>query len=307
MTSISIKKTINGQTNQARLALRNYQPKRKTSVGITLQGGFVEYKKMLGFTKHPATNVPTAPFDYQIDYRNAWRKYHKLILNKSRKIGATETGLGIIGENIIDDTYAEKRIMIVAGNKQQAANRFVERFLAQFPEKFTDYAGKEWKYGDVIMDSASSWADFYNGAHVQAYPANESTRGEENVKCVFMSEAAFINLTDDSKVYNALHPNVANIPDADFIMESTPNGKRGFFWELAEKVEGANEYHVLTQPYTVALDKLISKEFIESEKHNPKIDFEQEYCCKFTTSLSSVFKEEDIRYTPKEINRYDDL
>ena len=274
---------------------------------MSVAGGFDGYKKMLGYTRHPATNKPTPPFDYQLEYRNAWRKHHKLILNKSRKIGATETGLGIIGENILDDSYAEKRVMIVAGNKQSVANRFLERFLAQFPTKFTDYSGKEWMYGDVIMDEASSWCDFYNGTHVEAYPANESTRGEENVICVYMSEVAFINLLDDTKVYNAIHPNVANIPHADFIMESTPNGKRGFFWELAEKIGGPNEYHVLTQPYQVALDKLITPEFIEQEKHNPTIDFEQEYCCKFTTSLTSVFKEDDVNYEPKAINNYDDL
>jgi len=307
MTSTLVKKTLRGQYNTARQALRNYQPKRKTTTGLTLQGGFKEYKQMLGYTKHPATNKPTPPFDYQIEYRNEWKNKHKVILNKSRKIGATETGLGVIGESVLDDTYAERRAMIVAGNKQSVANRFIERFLAQFPEKFTDYAGKEWRYNDIIMDESSSWVDFYNGAHVQAYPANESVRGEENVKCVFMSEVAFINLLDDTKVYNALHPNVANIPDADFILESTPNGKRGFFWQLAEKVNGPNEYSVLTQPYQVSLGKLITQEFIDSERNNPTIDFEQEYCCKFTTSLTSVFKEGDVKYEPKTINTYDDL
>lgn len=289
---------------KARREVSNYEPVKKTLTGLTMKGGFDGYKKMLGYTKHPATNEPTPPFDYQIDYRNKWRKHHKLILNKSRKIGATETGLGVIGECTLDDTYAERRVMIVAGNRQAIANRFIERFLAQFPEKFTDYAGKVWKYGDIIMDENSSSVDFYNGAHVEAYPANESVRGEENVKCVFMSEVAFINLLDDSPVYNALHPNVANIPDADFILESTPNGKRGFFYDLYVT---PNEYYKLEQPYTVSMGKLLDEAFIESEKKNIHIDFEQEYCCKFTTSLSSVFKEEDVKYVPKKINTYDDL
>jgi hypothetical protein len=194
--------------------------------------------------------------------------------------------------------------MIVAGNKQKVANRFIERFLAQFPDKFTDAAGKVWPRGDILMEESTEWCKFYNGAHVQAYPANESVRGEENVKCVFMSEVAFINLLDDSPVYNALHPNVANIPDADFILESTPNGKRGFFFDLYTT---PNEYYKLEQPYTVSMGKLLDEAFIESEKNNIHIDFEQEYCCKFTTSLSSVFKEEDVKYVPKKINSYDDL
>ena len=55
------------------------------------------------------------------------------------------------------------------------------------------------------------------------------------------------------------------------------------------------------------MGKLLDEETIKNEMKNPTIDFEQEFCCKFTTSLSGVFKEEDVRYEPKQINNYDDL
>ena len=113
--------------------------------------------------------------------------------------------------------------MIVAGNKQEVANRFIQRFKSLFTKGFTDLDGITYEYDDIITKEDSK-SCIVNNTYVQAYPANESVRGEENVKCVFMSECAFINLIDDTKVYNALHPNVANISDADFIMESTPNG-----------------------------------------------------------------------------------
>ena len=194
--------------------------------------------------------------------------------------------------------------MIVAGNKQEVANRFIERFLAIFGNGFTDLDGKFWSIDELVPDKKSSKITLCNGIVIQGYPANESVRGEENVICVFMSEVAFTGLIDDKKIYNALHPNVANIGHADFIMESTPNGKRGFFWEL---YTNKNEYFKLEQPYTVSMGKLLDEKTIEQERHNPMIDFDQEYNCKFTTSLTSVFKEEDVIYVPKDINRYDDI
>jgi len=267
---------------------------------------FREFNNVVGPPIHPATSEPTEMFDYQMEYERVWNKYHKMLLNKSRKIGATETALRIILYNCMNGNYkSHHRVMIVAGNNQDVANRFLGRFINIIGKGFHDLDGKWWALEDIIVDHQSSKALLYNGIHIQAYPANESVRGEENVICVFLSESAFINLLDDSKVYNAVHPNVANIGHADFVMESTPNGKRGFFWELWEDKD--NEYQKLEQPYTVSMGKLLDEKTVNNEKRNKKIDFEQEYCCKFTTSLSGVFKEEDVRYEAKVIDTYDDL
>lgn len=281
--------------------------------GVNIKGpnvptrDFKEFNRTVGQPIHPATGEKTDIFDYQMEYEKAWNQHHKLILNKSRKIGATETALRIIAYNCFNGRYEGHRVMIVAGNKQDVANRFIERFIAIFGQGFHDLDGKWWSIDDIIPEKKSSKIKMFNGIIIQAYPANESTRGEENVICVFMSECAFINLLDDTKVYNAIHPNVSNIGDADFIMESTPNGKRGFFWELATEVDGKNEYYKLEQPYTVSIGKLLDKNFVGQEKKNSKIDFEQEYCCKFTTSQRAVFDEKDVRFVPQEINNYDTL
>ena len=267
---------------------------------------FKLFNRCVGNPIHPATSKRTDLFDYQLEYERVWNKYHKLLLNKSRKIGATETALRIILFNIMNGTYkSHHRIMIVAGNNQDVANRFLARFIAIIGKGFHDLDGKWWALEDIIVEKQSAKCLMYNGIHIQAYPANESVRGEENVICVFLSESAFINLLDDSKVYNAVHPNIANIGHADFVMESTPNGKRGFFWELYLNKD--NEYHKLEQPYQVAMGKLLDEKTIMAEMRNKKIDFEQEYCCKFTTSLTSAFKEDDVRFVPKDIDNYSDL
>lgn len=308
---------------QATNLINRYQPPEvvDNTVPDVPKTNFKEFNRVVGNPIHPETGEATDIFDYQEEYEEAWNLHHKLILNKSRKIGATETALRIIAYNCFNGRYKPRhRVMIVAGNKQSVANRFLERFKAIFGKGFTDLNGQYWstserlskeeiEKGHKLLFSEQSTVELKicNGIILHAYPANESVRGEENVVCVFLSECAFINRLDDSKTYNAAHPNVSNIEDADFVMESTPNGKRGFFWELGMKISGPNEYYYMEQPYMVSMGKLLNEKFIENEKKNPKIDFEQEYCCKFTTSLTSVFKEEDVRYEPKTINTYDDL
>ena len=285
------------------LVKKQLESSKKSSIP-SMPEDFAEFNEMIGLPKNPNTGKPTEILDYQIKYFDAIREHHKVILNKSRKIGATETALRSIAYNCFGK-YSGHNVMIVAGNNQKQANEFLDRFCELFYNGFVDLKGIEFSFSDIIVSRSKSKVVFFNGTKVSTYSARpESLRGPEDVVCVYISEAAHINLVDDSKVYNALHPNVANISDADFIMESTPNGKRGFFWSL---FSSDNEYYKLEQSYGVSLGKLISPEFIESEKKNPTIDFEQEYCSAFTSSLTAVFKEEDVRYVEKEIDNYEDL
>jgi len=265
---------------------------------------FVLFNKMIGLPQHPGNRKEIGLLNYQLKYYDAINKHHKVILNKSRKIGATETALRVIAYNCFFK-YAGHNVMIVAGNGQHIAIKFLDRFRSLFKDGFVDLNSKKFSYSDIITSKKKSEVSFFNGTIVSTYPAKEeSLRGPEDVICVFISEAAHIDLTDDSVVYNALHPNIANIPDADFIIESTPNGRRGFFYDLWSE---NNEYFKLEQPYTLAAGKLISKEFIETQKKNDRIDFEQEYGCKFTTSSSAVFREGDINYIPGKIEDWADI
>jgi len=218
-SSVAIK-SLSNLNRQVANEIRKFEPTHNKSVKPNIPtNSFKEFNRVVGQPVHPATGKPTDVFDYQEEYEEAWNLFHKLILNKSRKIGATETALRIIAYNCMRGRYRpDHRVMIVAGNKQDVANRFIERFLNIFGDGFTDLDNNWWGIDDIVIDRKASKIVLYNGIVIQAYPANESVRGEENVICVFMSESAFINLLDDSKVYNAVHPNVANIGDADFIL-----------------------------------------------------------------------------------------
>lgn len=264
---------------------------------LLLPPAFKDFNNVVGNPTHPETGDKNSMYNFQVDYFKAVQQYHKVILNKSRKIGATETALRIILYNILHGHYANHSVMIVAGNRQSIANKFIKRMRNILREGFVDLNGIPWYTESLITNDTSSYLEFFNGCEVEAFPAADAVRGIENTICIFMSEAAFIDLIDDREVYNAVKPNIANITNADFILESTPNGRRGFYYEEYKSAQKKlNEFKWLEQPYTVALGTLLSRQFIENEQKNPKIDFEQEYCCKFTTSQSAAFSEQTIKY-----------
>ncbi len=279
----------------------------KKNQQILMSNSFEEFNRAIGTPKHPNTGIRTDIFDYQLDYFNAVQAKHKVILNKSRKIGATETGLRIIafncfdhleGKTVIKGRYVGHRVMIVAGNKQNVANGFIRRFKELFDDGFVDMNGNSWTSKDIILNDSNSSVELFNGTVIAAYAASESVRGEADVVCVFMSESAFINLNDDSVVYKAVRPNISNIQNADFILESTPNGRSNFFydiWDKAHQEPPTTDFFPLFQPYYVAIGKLLFADDIEKMKNEYSEDFfQQEYEGLFTTGANQEFTEDEI-------------
>lgn len=292
----------------------------KKNLDIKLPVGFIEFNRVVGNPKHPNTGIRTDIFDFQLEYYEAVKDYHQVILNKSRKIGATETALRIIAYNCFDHykrkkllkgKYIGHTVMIVAGNKQEIANTFIQRFKDIFRDGFTDEIGNHYEYKDIIVNDKASMIEFFNGTIIKAFPAGDSVRGEANVVCVFMSETAFVNKIDDSVVYDALKPNIANIEDADFILESTPKGRRGFYYRLSRKAMDDPQntsFHYLEQSYKRGLGKILFQKFIDQERKDlPKDKFAQEYECAFVTSGNSAFSESEVIFQEEKIDYFEDL
>jgi len=145
--------------------------------------------------------------------------------------------------------------------------------------------------------------DLYNGTKVIGSSASNSgkaspIRGYSDVAAWFLTEAAHTGLTDDYPVINGLTSLTANRDYGDQVLESTPNGKRGFFYDLFNDATdglknkfkmGSNGYYTLQYDYKIAVKEgVISKRFIESEKKNPRVNFAQEYECDFSSSASGL-------------------
>lgn len=277
---------------------------------LTNKNHFQDFNGIVGYPLHPATLIPSKMLDYQIEYNRRWNTYHKVMFNKSRKIGATETAFRTILENCYGP-YIGHNVMIIAGNRQRQANKILAEFknLLYGPNDkgWTDLNGKVWQFNDLVLQHSASFVKLDSGVEIETYPGDATAvRGPANVKCVFVTEAAHFDLVEDVDVYNALRPLAANDPDVDFVLETTPNGKRGFFYD--NWVQKDNFYNKYTVNYESSMNAgLLTAEFIAQERKNPNVDFEQEYNCQFTSTRNAAIIEKNIVYEEMEMPGYADI
>jgi hypothetical protein len=127
---------------------------------------------------------------------------------------------------------------------------------------------------------------FPNGSRIVGVPGNETTvRGFSAVSLMLIDEAARVN----DALYLAVRPMLA-VGNGDLWLMSTPNGRRGFFWE--EWDHGAEDWERIS---VGAPDcPRISPEFLEEEKAKGEDWFRQEYLCEFVEREGSVFSWESI-------------
>lgn len=265
------------------------------------------FNEAIGLPYSRITDKRVPMTTYQITYHEVIKKYHRILLNKTKKGAFTEAFIRHTAMEIFD-TYAGHEVIFMAGNRAGIALDVLNRFDSLFDDGFTDDSGKKWKYGDIIMSFSKTnmVIELYNGTKIIGSSASNSgkaspIRGYSDVVAWFLTEAAHTGLTDDYPVLNGLASLTANRNDGDQILESTPNGKRGFFWDLwndaTNKLNnifqmGPNGYYTLQYDYKIAVKEgVISSKFIESEKKNPKVNFEQEYCCNFTSASSNAIQE----------------
>ncbi|MCC6538581.1 MAG: hypothetical protein IT162_13580 [Bryobacterales bacterium] len=126
-----------------------------------------------------------------------------------------------------------------------------------------------------------------NGAQIIATSgASDSSRGLSAVSLLVIDEAAY---TPDA-LYHAFRPMLATQPNAAVWLLSTPNGRRGFFYEAFTSDRWAG----FSVPATEC--PRISQEFLDEERrlHGPAV-FKREYLCDFgATAGESAFHTEKL-------------
>ena len=124
---------------------------------------------------------------------------------------------------------------------------------------------------------------FGNGSRIVGVPSREDTiRGFSAVSLLLVDEASRV----EDELYDAVKPMLA-VSNGSLWLMSTPNGKRGFFWE--EWSKGGPEWKRVCVPATEC--PRISKEFLERERARAWREewFRQEYLCEFLDSDECCF------------------
>jgi len=314
-------------------------PKSRTDLSL-IPSDYEKFNKSIGLPVNRNSEKFQKMTHYQIEYHEAIEKHHKVIVNKSRKIGATEAALRSISLNSFN-RYAGHDVMIVAGNELRIAKEILTRFNELFNDNKSGYSlideyGNKWKRNELIRNvrmGSSPEIEFHNDTRIMAFAAlktsgSQSFRGTDDVACIFVSEAAHTGMKNDHVIMTALEPNLANRDEGDFILESTPNRKRGFFYEywkstmtpLRKRYNTQDDFQVIDylKNDDVSLDwyplmwdynqgvacNVLSKKYLNSQRNSPKLDFEQEYCCSFTSSYNSAIKLSDLTFKNKSDKDY---
>lgn len=281
---------------------------------------FLTWNRNLG---NPMSHILEKPVDithYQQEYHDAINTHHKVIIDKTKKGGFTEGFLRHCSIEIFK-RYAGHEIVYMAGNKASIALDGLRRLndMFEFNNGFKDDNGKRWRYGDLIekFNKTDMEVIFYNNTKVKGVAASiqgkaSPVRGLSDVVCWFLTEAAHTGAIDDTPVFTALTSLTANRDYGDEILESTPNGRGGGFYDYWKEATGINDvgkekigpngetnlfkvgpngYYPMLYDYNVAVKAgVISKHFIEGEKKKRHIDFEQEYEGLFTTSKGNAYE-----------------
>lgn len=328
---------------------------------------------MLGNPVSKITGMSQDFAPFQIDYHNAIQQFHNVEILKSRKLGATEAANTSIALNCFD-RYSGHDVLFVAGNELKISREVLYRFYELFSDKqHTDgqYAFKylnpeyveplkkkeiDWKYAMDRAEKISEnhiikktrWGnepmiEFQDGTRAFAWAVvrqekAQAFRGADDLICVFFTEAAHTGLKNDQPAMNALQPNLAQRDDGDFILESTGNGKRGFYysnwieimktlsknfkitlkddshqilvdklhelWKSGKKIPFTLDWFPLMYDYTVGLKhNILSHKFIEKAKRDPRLDFKQEFCCRFTSTYTSAIDTSNLKFIPDDVER----
>ena len=126
---------------------------------------------------------------------------------------------------------------------------------------------------------------FPNGSRIVGLPGTEATvRGFSAASLILIDEASWV--ADD--MYTCLRPMLA-VGDGDLWLMSTPNGPRGFFYEVWSG--GGEEWMRVSVPATEC--ERISADFLEEERGAMTATmFGQEYLCEFTGDGTELFSRE---------------
>lgn len=196
-----------------------------------------------------------------------------VLLNCSRQAGkSTGASLLVVHRAI---TQPRHLALLISPSLRQSGELFrkVRSFLARVP-------------GLKLAEDNASSVTLVNGSRIVSLPSSENTiRGFSSVNTLVEDEAAFV----DDGLNVAVRPMLA-VSGGQMILMSTPNGRRGHFFEAWN---GSGPWH--RERVTCWEVPRIPRDFLAEEKRVMGEIFRQEYECEFINALTGrVFRYDDV-------------
>ena len=243
----------------------------------------IKYEDDDGNVFGASDGVPLWPYEKEIIDR--YENTHYYALNKCRGAGASELlTIRWMLFKYCTTTIKNRLCMIVGGINEKEAVEYLTR-MKTLADKIN------FMYRVTPKSDTPNVIYFKNGI-IKATPANpQAVRSYQNVGDILLEESAFWKLIDDTPILKSAEPHVIK-SSAHIGVISTPNGRRGFFWNKIFNPEIRTKYdeHVLNWREVVDVPvPVISKEEILLTKEGDLSTYEQEFDNQFILSESRAF------------------
>lgn len=234
--------------------------------------------------------IGVEPFDYQKEFLD--NEANRKLFVAGRRVGKSRSASWKALWYAI--THAEAEVLLTAKTQRQSMELF-RQIKAEIRQ--SEAESEEWG----ISRETRTEVNFSNGSRIVCLPLG---RDGSNIRgygadLLIVDEAAYV---PEGIFQEVLMPFLA-VGQNQFIMISTPRGKRGFFWDrYDESNRGENDYFVQQVP--TWMNPRVDDEWVERQRNNlTPMQFKREIKGEFDENADAYFTEEEVTHEDVAVGR----
>jgi len=234
--------------------------------------------------------IGVEPFEYQKEFLD--NEANRKLFVAGRRVGKSRSASWKALWYAI--THAEAEVLLTAKTQRQSMELF-RQIKAEIRQ--SEAESEEWG----ISRETRTEVNFSNGSRIVCLPLG---RDGSNIRgygadLLIVDEAAYV---PEGIFQEVLMPFLA-VGQNQFIMISTPRGKRGFFWDrYDESNRGENDYFVQQVP--TWMNPRVDDEWVERQRNNlTPMQFKREIKGEFDENADAYFTEEEVTHEDVAVGR----
>jgi uncharacterized protein YuzE len=227
--------------------------------------------------------IGVEPFDYQKEFLD--NPANRKLFVAGRRVGKSRSASWKALWYAI--THAEAEVLLTAKTQRQSMELF-RQIKAEIRQ--SEAENSEWG----IQRETRTEVNFSNGSRIVCLPLG---RDGSNIRgygadLLIVDEAAYV---PEEIFQEVLMPFLA-VGENQFVMISTPRGKRGFFWDrYDESNRGENQYFVQQVP--TWKNPRVDQQWVENQRNNlTPMQFKREIKGQFDENADAYFTEEEVTH-----------
>lgn len=238
-----------------------------------------------------------APFVYQDMMLNG--EQSRIVICSSRQIGKT---YAVAFKALHFAMYNPKTTVLVYSRNLSQSKKFIKvmRNLMyegmQNVKKLVDNSRTQYINEEPVFifpqnidnkkPNNTSEFSLLNGSTIMSLPATDSSRGF-TADLVIVDEAAFVS----DEIFEMVIEPTVRFTGGSIILLSTPNGQKGYFYDLFDPFEkkAEHEYTRYWWPWELCPNEKIREMTEKKRKSMDPMRFQQEYEARFTTDANAFF------------------